>query len=303
VVDAVTDEIAAVLAADRLELAASSTAERVAGILRTRIMEGLFAPGSRLSEEVLGRALGVSRNTLREAFRLLCHERLTVHEMNRGIFVPVLTKADVVDLYRLRRLLEGGAARMAASAPVPARLAVSAAVEDAEAAVERGAWLEVRTADLHFHQAIGRLAQSPRIDELMSRALAELRLAFHAMTDPEQFHRPYVERNRLIAGLVNAGRGREAERELRAYLTDAEGQLLAAYEHPNGAVGADGTVAGGGSAVAGTAVAGTVVPGGSAVAGTASGGAAVAGTVVPGGAVASGGTVDYPAPGGPVRRP
>lgn len=53
---AVTDEIAAVLAADRSELASSSTAERVAGILRSRIMEGLFSPGSRLSEEVLGRA-------------------------------------------------------------------------------------------------------------------------------------------------------------------------------------------------------------------------------------------------------
>jgi hypothetical protein len=58
VVVAVNDEIAAVLAGDRSELASSSTAERVAGILRTRIMEGLFPPGSRLSEEVLGRALG-----------------------------------------------------------------------------------------------------------------------------------------------------------------------------------------------------------------------------------------------------
>ncbi len=55
---AVNDEIAAVLAGDRSELASSSTAERVAGILRNRIMEGLFPPGSRLSEEVLGRALG-----------------------------------------------------------------------------------------------------------------------------------------------------------------------------------------------------------------------------------------------------
>jgi DNA-binding GntR family transcriptional regulator len=57
-------------------------------LLRTHIMEGLFPPGTRLSEEVLGQALGVSRNTLREAFRLLCHERLAVHQMNRGIFVP-----------------------------------------------------------------------------------------------------------------------------------------------------------------------------------------------------------------------
>jgi DNA-binding GntR family transcriptional regulator len=235
VVVAVTDQIAAVLAADRSELAASSTAERVAGILRTRIMEGLFAPGSRLSEEVLGRALGISRNTLREAFRLLCHERLTIHEMNRGIFVSVLTKADVVDVYRLRRMLEGGAARLAGDAPAPLRKAVTAAVEDGEAAAAGGAWLDVRTADLHFHRAIGALAQSPRLDEMMRRALAELRLVFHAVTDPEQFHGPYLGRNRVIAELVDAGRGEEAEQELYAYLTDAERQLLAVYEQPDGA--------------------------------------------------------------------
>jgi DNA-binding GntR family transcriptional regulator len=234
VVVAVTGEIAAVLAGDRSELAASSTAERVAGVLRTRIMEGLFAPGSRLSEEVLGRALGVSRNTLREAFRLLCHERLTVHVMNRGIFVPVLTKADVVDLYRLRRMLEGAAARLAGDAPIALRKAVLATVEDAEVAAAGGAWLEVRTADLHFHQAIGALAQSPRVDEIMRRALAELRLAFHAMTDPEQFHGPYLGRNRVIAELLDAGRGEEAEEQLDAYLTDAEAQLLAVYEEPAG---------------------------------------------------------------------
>jgi DNA-binding GntR family transcriptional regulator len=239
VVVTVTDQIAAVLAADRGELASSSTSERVAGILRTRIMEGLFAPGSRLSEEVLGRALGVSRNTLREAFRLLCHERLTVHEMNRGIFVSVLTTADVVDLYRLRRMLEGGAARLAGDAPPALRRAVVSTVDDGEAAAARGDWLEVRTADLHFHQAIGALAQSTRVDEIMRRALAELRLVFHVITDPEQFHAPYLGRNREIAELVHAGRGAEAEKELCTYLVDAELQLLAAYGQ-TGAPGSDG---------------------------------------------------------------
>ncbi len=40
-------------------------------ILRSRISEGYFPPGTRLSEDSIGGALGVSRNTLREAFRLL----------------------------------------------------------------------------------------------------------------------------------------------------------------------------------------------------------------------------------------
>lgn len=225
----ITEQMAQELTRDRLTLMPASTADRVAELLRTRIMEGLFPPGTRLSEEVIGQALGVSRNTLREAFRLLCHERLAVHQMHRGIFVPVLTREDVIDLYSLRRLVEGGAARMAGSARMTARAAVMAAVEDAEDAAAAGRWWEVRTADLRFHQAVAALAGSQRTDELMRRALAELRLVFHAMADPQQFHQPYVSRNRLIAQAVIDGNGAAAEAELLSYLNDAERQILDVY--------------------------------------------------------------------------
>jgi DNA-binding GntR family transcriptional regulator len=225
----ITGEMTAQLGRDRNALAQGSTADRVAALLRTHIMEGLFPPGTRLSEETIGQALGVSRNTLREAFRLLSHERLAVHRLNRGIFVPVLSRADVVDLYSLRRLIEGGAARLAPSAPSSARLAVATAADDSEHAAAGGRWLEARTADLRFHQAVAALAGSPRVDELMRRALAELRLVFHAMSDPKQFHEPFVARNRIISDLVAAGDGDAAEKELLDYLADAERQLLAVY--------------------------------------------------------------------------
>jgi DNA-binding GntR family transcriptional regulator len=218
------------LTRDRVLLAQIGTAERVATLLRDNIADGVFPPGTRLSEEAIGQALGVSRNTLREAFRLLCHERLAVHELNRGIFVPVLTAEDVVDLYRLRRLVEGGAARMAGQASAAARQAVVAVVADAEAASAAGDWEAVRSADLHFHQAIAALAGSPRVDDLMRHALAELRLVFHVMADPERFHRPFVARNMVIARLIDAGDGAAAEKELLGYLEDAERQLLAAYQ-------------------------------------------------------------------------
>ena len=73
------------LAADRRLLGRTSTVERLADILRSRITEGYFKPGDRLPEDSIGKALEVSRNTLREAFRLLTHERLLVHELNRGV--------------------------------------------------------------------------------------------------------------------------------------------------------------------------------------------------------------------------
>ncbi len=226
----ISDEMAAALSRERPALTSASTAGRVTDILRNHITEGLLPPGTRLSEEAIGRALGVSRNTLREAFALLSHERLAVHHMNRGVFVPTLTRADVSDIYALRRLVEGGAARLAGVASPEARQAVGDAVDSAEAYAAAGQWLDVRTEDLRFHQAIAGLAGSSRVDQLMRRALAELRLIFHIMDSPEQFHRPYLERNRSIADSVRRGDGTTAERDLLRYLTDAEEQILASYD-------------------------------------------------------------------------
>src|ERR1044071_1605671 len=94
------------LADDRALLGRTSTAERVSDILRSRIAEGYFPPGTRLSEDAIGGALGVSRNTLREGFRLLTHGLRLVHELSRGFFARVLTVADVEDIYRTRALVE-----------------------------------------------------------------------------------------------------------------------------------------------------------------------------------------------------
>jgi DNA-binding GntR family transcriptional regulator len=228
----ISEDMAAALSRERPALTHASTAGRVTDILRTHITQGLFPPGTRLSEEAIGRALGVSRNTLREAFALLSHERLAVHHMNRGVFVPTLTRADVSDIYTLRRLIEGSAARVAGTADPAARQAVHDAVESAEEYAAAGQWLDVRTEDLRFHQAIAGLVGSSRVDELMRRALAELRLIFYAMESPEQFHRPYLERNRSIAESVMRGDGESAERDLMSYLADAEAQILAAYNDP-----------------------------------------------------------------------
>src|SRR5439155_1545253 len=49
---------------------------------------------------------GVSRNTLREAFRYLAKDRLVTHELNRGVFVRVPTLDDIAELYRCRRFVE-----------------------------------------------------------------------------------------------------------------------------------------------------------------------------------------------------
>ncbi|MEV0231729.1 GntR family transcriptional regulator [Nonomuraea sp. NPDC050786] len=221
------DDVVADLAQDRSRLGRTSTAERVADILRDRISEGFFRPGQRLSEESISEGLGVSRNTLREAFRLLGHERLLDHQLNRGVFVRLPSAEDVADLYRVRRVLEGAAVRRS---PAPETLAaIKEAVLDAERAAARDDWQGVGTANIRFHQALAALNGSPRIDEAMRQLLAELRLVFHVMENPRAFHQPFVDRNRVLLGLMESGQAEKAAAYLDDYLDHAERLLIEAY--------------------------------------------------------------------------
>ena len=219
----------AALETGRRDLARTSTAERVADVLRERITDGSLAPGTRLPEDAVGSALGVSRNTLREAFRLLAHERLVVVEFNRGAFVRRLTGDEVVDLYLARRLVECAALRQAGRAGGAGLAAVRGAVEDGEAAASEGRWVDVGTANVRFHRAVVALAGSARLDEFMRQVSAELRLAFDAMTDVQAFHEPFLRLNRVLLERLEAGDTTAAEALLTDYLADAERRLVATF--------------------------------------------------------------------------
>lgn len=213
------------LAQERSAVGRSSTAARVADVLRDHVTDGQLLPGTRLSEEDIGDALGVSRNTLREAFRLLTHERLLVHAFNRGVFVRTLSADDIRDLYRFRRILETATVR-AADLSATTLASVRSAVEEGERAAADGDWAGVGTANMRFHQALVGLAHSARADETMRQVLAELRLVFHVMDDPRTFHQPYLADNREILTLLEQGRNDQAGAALASYLDVAEKQLL-----------------------------------------------------------------------------
>jgi DNA-binding GntR family transcriptional regulator len=203
---------------------APSKAELTADALRAEILHGRVPPGTALREATVSEDLQISRNTLREAFRLLIHERLLVYEVDRGVSVRVLTPTDVADIYAVRLALEGAGVR-APAAPAARLAAVAAAVAAGERSAAAGDWTAVGTADIEFHRALAGLLDSPRTDEYITRLLAELRLAFHVMPSPHEFHEPYLRRNRMLADLLAAGDRAAAGRELSSYLADAQRQI------------------------------------------------------------------------------
>ena len=202
--------------------------ERIAHEIREKLVNGELAPGQRLSEAALSEALDISRNTLREVFRMLTKEGLLVHEPNKGVSVAVPDMASIIDIYRVRRMIECQA--LAQAYPMhPARALMHQAVADARHYSEAENWAEVGTANMAFHKAIVALADSERLNEMFSHLLAELRLAFGLLRDPHFLHAPYVGMNLKILQIFEAGRPAEAAQELSAYLVHSERIILAAY--------------------------------------------------------------------------
>lgn len=209
----------------------SSTAEHAAETLRRQIADGKLPPGTKLREEAVSAAFGISRNTVREAFRLLAHERLVDHELHRGVHVRTLSAVDVRDLYTTRRLVQPLGVEAVILDPVLVA-ALQERVVTAIDAAEREDWHTVGTADIDFHRVLVAGCGSTHVIAMFERVLAELRLAFLQLPDRRDLHLPYVERNRRIAALLDAGDREGALAELRDYLDSAERHVLGALLDP-----------------------------------------------------------------------
>lgn len=208
----------------RLDPAAHAhTGEWVAAVLRARIADGKLLPGTKLSELALAAQLGVSRNTLREAFTVLAGEMIITRFPNRGVFVAAPGREEIREIYRVRRMLEPAAVLWGPELDVDA---LGEVVADARQALARGSVAEMASANQRFHEELIRSTGSRGLAEIMTRVLAQMRLVFHAMSGAPDFHSNYVELNAELVRLLAAGDRADAAETLRKYLDRAEAELL-----------------------------------------------------------------------------
>lgn len=221
--------------------------EGVVNALRTMILDGQYAPGDRLDEITLVDRFDVSRNTLREAFRVLAYEHIVEHLPNRGVFVRYLTLDEARDVYRTRRLLECGALREAAQRRLGAefmspvqRKVFENDWQDSVAAIRRAVqvgvearvvddWDGVGTANGQFHLALARLAGNDVISRTLRGLIAEMRLLFLVVGEARDVHGAYLDDNIHIATLVERGELIRASIALEEYLLRAEQEVVGQY--------------------------------------------------------------------------
>ncbi len=147
------------------EVSDSSTISATA-LLRASLLDGAYAPGTRLNEMRLAQTLGISRTPVRAALQTLAGEGLLLHQPNRGFTVRGFALSDIVDAFELRALAEGLAARLAAERglSLDAEAVLQAALEEGDAllaapapdAVTRATYARINE-DIHgtIHAAAG----------------------------------------------------------------------------------------------------------------------------------------------------
>ena len=192
------------------------------------IADGTLAPGQRIRQEELGRALGVSRQPISHALQLLKQQKLVEENGRRGLIVSEIDPDRVRDLYQVRSALDAVAARLAAER-VARRVIAAQQQLTAECALAAGLVLPLDApvlafiqADVAFHTVLYRLSGNRAIEDTVAAQWPHLKRSMGAvLDDPEQ--RPLVwTEHREILRCILAGDPAGAERAARDH-TDRAG--------------------------------------------------------------------------------
>ncbi len=208
--------------------------------LRRAIIEGEMPPGSQIVQDSLADKLGVSRVPIREALRILEGEGQVSHAPHRGYFVAELSIEELLEIQRLRALLEPEAVTKAIPALTDDDVrTMAAAYAEMEAAAARQDIGGVNVAHTRFHFALLGACGMPRLIRILRQ--------LWAMADPYRaiYHGNEPSRQRAQsehAQILEATRQRDVVRllvllaEHRQHTVDRLSEPLAKHAAAEGSI-------------------------------------------------------------------
>jgi DNA-binding GntR family transcriptional regulator len=178
--------------------------------LRSDILTGRLGPGDQIVQDALADRYGVSRVPLREALKTLESEGQVVYHPHRGYFVAELSVDDLLEVYRLRTILEAEAIRHAVPTLSDDDVATLAELRDEiDLAANDGDVIAMTSANRRFHFAIFDAGGLPRLSRLL-RQLWDATDAYRAL-----YYSSADNRSRVAGeheGMLDALRARDTER-------------------------------------------------------------------------------------------
>lgn len=185
------------------ERISASLVQKVAGQLRTLLVEGQIAPGAKLNERELAQACAVSRTPLREAIRMLAAEGLVVLLPNRGAAAADLSESDIAHTFELIAGLEGLSGELAAQRITDEALneikAMNLEMHAAYLRQDLSAYYRINAA---IHQAINAAAGNPVLVDTYKQINARLQaLRFRSNQDADKWQKALQEHDAMVKAL------------------------------------------------------------------------------------------------------
>lgn len=171
--------------------------------LRRQIVTGELRPGKPIRQNALAEKLGVSRVPLREALKILEGEGRVIYEPHRGYNVAELSLDGLLEIYRIRHLLESEAARVAVERLTTEDLEqIVRAQEEVERAAEHGDLVRMTATNRDFHFALFNASGMPRLVRLTS-LMWDATDAYRSIYYDNEHHRERVlnEHREIVSAL------------------------------------------------------------------------------------------------------
>lgn len=207
-----------------------SLVDAVTERLEAAILSGELAPGSRLSEQRLAVAFGVSRGPLREAIRRLEGRQLLRRTANIGVHVTELSRDDLAELLTVREALEGMACRLAAQAITDAQLAELEellAQHGKARDVQAGTGYYQRTPDFDFHFRIVSASGNARLIQMLCADMYDLlRIYRYRSSTLGGRARDAYDEHRAILDALKRRDAAEAEASMRSHIQRSREHML-----------------------------------------------------------------------------
>ncbi len=219
------------------QVANGSIQGRVIAEMRRRIIDGAIQPGALLSELALAEEFGVSRTPVREALKQLQTEGLVEIRPRVGTFVTTPSRREITELFEMKELLEGAAARLLSQrGRVPEIDLLEENLRQADAAVERGD--RDRYAELvqEFHDLLIAGADNRKLEahyRTLMNQLAYPRLVATSLSQPGRPMQSDREHHHVLDLIIEKD-GDSAERVMREHVRASRRALLAGLDTPQG---------------------------------------------------------------------
>jgi DNA-binding GntR family transcriptional regulator len=198
--------------------------EQVYSRLLNAICAGELAPGIRITQEELAASLSVSRQPVLQALRLLKRDGVLIDAGRRGLAVAPLEPALIGQIYEVRAVLDGLAARQAAAAG--ARLDTRV-IDRGRQAARSGRVAAMIEADAAFHHLVYGASGNPLIAESTRPHWLHIQRAMGATVQVTDARERVWDEHQAILDAINAGDAARAERLAREHCV-AAGRFLSA---------------------------------------------------------------------------